>query len=365
MLSKWGFILKIIQLLPTMAYGDAVGNDTLAIRDIIRSMGYQSDIYAEGIGPNLENQNICHFGDLSVKPADILIYHFSTGTQLNHIIDQFICRKIMIYHNITPSHYFIDYAENLYNYTKNGFDEAHILKEAFDYCLAVSEFNKQDLINYGYTCDIDVLPIIIPFSDYKKPPSSAVLQKYNDDYTNLLFVGRIVPNKKIENVIATFFHYQRNYNSKSRLFLVGSWDNLESYKTRLDDYVKALDLSNVIFSGHIKFDEILAYYKLADVFVCMSEHEGFCVPLVEAMFFDIPIVAAPHAAVPGTLGGSGVLLDEDSPLLAAGAVDMLTTDSKLREIVISNQRKRLSDFSYPVVRKQFETYLNNFLRGVS
>ena len=355
--------MKIDQLLPTMAHGDAVGNYTLALRDVIREMGYSSDIYADGIGPNLEGHNILPFDNISLSPTDILIYHLSTGSKLNYLIDKPACKKMMIYHNITPSHYFFDYSYDLYRQTKNGLDEVIYLKDKFDYCLADSDYNKQDLISYGYKCDIDVLPVIIPFSDYASKPSGVVLSKYHDDgYVNLLFVGRTAPNKKIENVIAAFYYYQKYYNRMSRLFLVGTWGGLEKYKSKLDGYIDTLALDNVIFTGHIKFDEILAYYKLADVFVCMSEHEGFCVPLVEAMYFDVPIVAAPHSAVPYTLGDSGVLLDESSPLQAAGAIDALISNEDLRNSVIIRQRERLSDFSYHTIRSQFETYLSKFVR---
>ena len=346
-----------------MAYGDATGNDALAIRDILRGMGYKSEIYAEFIGSRLENEKIMKFEKMSLKPDDVLIYHMSVGSRLSYLIETFKCKKIMIYHNITPSNYFLGYDIISVAATKKGLDEVRYLNNKFDYCLADSEYNKQDLIEYGYTCDIDVLPIVVPFSDYEKKPSKVVLRKYTDSMTNLLFVGRVVPNKKIENIIAAFYHYQKKFNPISRLFLVGHWNGMERYKSKLDEYIKVLGINNIVFTGHIKFDEILAYYRLADVFVCMSEHEGFCVPLVEAMFFDIPIVAASHAAVPYTLGGSGILLDEESPLLAAGAIDLMVTDTSLRKVVIDAQRNRLNDFSHAVVKSQFETYVGDFLRG--
>jgi len=351
--------LKVVQLLPVMSYGDAIGNDVLAIRSVIRNMGYPSDIYADAIGPHLENENIIHYDNMVLAPNDILIYHLSTGSRLNRLIEQFYCRKIAIYHNITPSSYFFGYDAISYTAAKTGLKEIKHLKDKFDYCLADSEFNRQDLLDYGYTCKIDVLPIMVPFSDYAKKPASSILRKYADTMVNLLFVGRVVPNKKMEDVIQTLYHYYNKYNTSSRLFLVGRW--LDSYQNKLKEYAQTLGLRNVVFTGHVKFKEILAYYSLADVFVCMSEHEGFCVPLLEAMYFDIPIVAAPHTAVPSTLGDSGTLLDEGSPLLAAGVVDRLIRDAELRKKVISDQRKRLNDFSYPTVKRQFETYLNEFL----
>jgi len=354
--------LKIVQLLPTMAYGDAIGNEVLAIRSIIHDMGYTSDIYADVIGSHLEKEKIIHCDNMVLAPSDVLIYHLSTGSRLNRIIEQFYCKKIAIYHNITPSNYFLGHDSTSYAAVKAGLNEIKHLKNKFDYCLADSEFNKQDLLNYGYTCRIDVLPIVMPFSDYAKRPASSVLRKYADTMVNLLFVGRVVPNKKIESVIQTLYHYYGKYNTNSRLFLVGAC--LESYRCKLEEYTRLLGLRNVVFTGHVKFQEILAYYNLADVFVCMSEHEGFCVPLLEAMHFGIPIIATSHTAVPSTLGGSGILLDESSPLLAAGAVDRLISDKELREKVIVGQRKRLETFSYPIVKQQFQTYISEFLRSM-
>ena len=147
----------------------------------------------------------------------------------------------------------------------------------------------------GYTCPIDVLPILIPFDDYAKTPSQQVIDRYSDGYTNLIFTGRIAPNKRQEDVIRAFYDYKKFYNPKSRLILVGGHNGMERYYHRLKSYINALELEDVVFPGHIKFDEILAYYKIADVFLCQSEHEGFCVPLVEAMYFDVPVVFAKKA----------------------------------------------------------------------
>jgi glycosyltransferase involved in cell wall biosynthesis len=363
--------VKIVQLLLAMSYGDAIGNDVLAIRDIIRSIGYRTDIYAETIDPRLKSEHILHYTMLPLMMRDdILIYHLAISTHLNWLVEKFNCRKIMIYHNITPAEYFRKYNSFYSRILQSGIGQAKYLHDKFDYCIVDSDFNKSDLISYGYKCPIDVLPIIIPFSHYRKKPSRSVMRKYNDGMTNLLFLGRIAPNKKQEDVIAAFYYYQKCYNPLSRLFLVGSWDGtekyherLQKYHERLQRYVRLLELDNVIFTGHVKFDEILAYYKIADVFLCMSEHEGFCVPLVEAMFFDIPVVAYAQAAVPSTLGDAGILLKEKDRLLAAGMINALLTDSDLRAQVIETQRKRLEFFSYETVRSQFISYLNTFIEN--
>ena len=355
--------MRIIQLLPTISYGDAVGNDAIAIKKLIQEMGYETEIYAENIDQRLPAGMAIPFDKLpNLSNDDILLYHGSTGTDLNDKLPELGGRKMMIYHNITPPQHFRPYSSSAEALTARGMDGISRLAETMEYCIADSEFNKKDLLRIGYTCPIDVSPILIPFSDYEKAPSQKVLQKYQDDgFKNLLFVGRIAPNKKQENVIRAFYFYHKYYNPDSRLFLVGSWNGMERYYERLCDYVEALGLTeHVIFTGHIRFDEILAYYHLADVFLCMSEHEGFCVPLVEAMYFQVPVVAYSCAAVPDTLGGSGVLLDTSEGPEAAERIDQIASDSKLRQEIVQSQDHRLDDFSYEKVSKTMMQYIAYF-----
>ena len=181
--------------------------------------------------------------------------------------------------------------------------------------------------------------------------------------TNIVFTGRIAPNKKQEDVIKAFYCYKKYYDSSARLFLVGSYKEDDEYYQKLKEYVWRLGVKDVYFTGHIKFNQILAYYKIADVFLCMSEHEGFCVPLVEAMFFDVPIIAYNSTAIPSTLGGSGILLDDKNPIIAAKMIDILVNDAELRQKVLKNQRERLEDFKYEKIKEQFEQYLNDFINS--
>lgn len=358
--------MKVIQLLPTISYGDAVGNDTLAIRDILREMGYETGIYAENIDPRLPAGTAVRFEKFpDLADDDVIIYHGSTGTDLNYKLPMLGGRKMMIYHNITPPAFFRPYAPDAERRTEDGLAGIARLADKLEYCIVVSEFNKRDLLRMGYTCPIDVCPVLIPFSDYEKAPSREVMRKYErDGYTNIVFVGRIAPNKKQEDVIRAFYVYHKYFNEKSRLVLVGDWSGMEKYHDRLCDYTARLGLTeDVQFTGHIKFNEILAWYRLADVFLCMSEHEGFCVPLAEAMYFDVPIAAYAAAAVPDTLGGSGVLLDTKDPKTAAEAIHKLISDGEYRETVLQGQRERLKSFSYDNVSGILKKQLLGFIKG--
>lgn len=357
--------MRVIQLLPTLSYGDAVGNDTRAIKDLLQELGYETQIYAENIAPGLPRgtvESVQQLPDLAEE--DVILYHGSTGTGLNEQLPKLGGRKLMIYHNVTPPHFFASYSQGAKKLAEYGLQGIQGLADKLEYCIADSAFNKQELLSMGYTCPIDVCPILIPFADYKKKPSEKLLRQYRGDgVTNLLFVGRIAPNKCQEDVLRSFFCYQKCYNPKSRLVIVGSWNGMDSYYKRLVAYARMLGIEeHVIFTGHIKFDEILAWYHLADAFVCMSEHEGFCVPLVEAMYFNVPIVAYDSTAIPDTLGGSGVLLESKAPDKAAWEIHRLISQPEHREAVVKGQQKRLADFQYETVSKKLIQLLMEYLK---
>ena len=356
--------MKIVQLLPSMAFGDAVSNDAAAIRQMLLDSGYDTELYARHIDMRLPAGMVRHVNDMRLlADGDVLLYHGSTGDPMNLRIPLLSGRKIIRYHNITPPAFFEEYSRHSRILTENGYHEMRSIAGNFSYGIAVSDYNRQNMRALGFGCPVDVCPIVIPFSDYDREPDSVVLDRYGgDDWTNLLFVGRISPNKRQENVIRAFEYYHRHYNPKSRLFLVGSAVEMETYLVRLQKYVRALDLEDtVIFTGQISFSAILAYYRLADVFVCMSEHEGFCVPVVEAMYFGKPVVALRAAAVPETLGKGGLLLDSSDPGTAAAAIDRILTDRQLQESIRSGQQERLNAYSYESVKERFMGCLKPYL----
>lgn len=355
--------MRILQLISTIAYGDAVSNDAIAMRDVLIQMGYHTKIYAEHIWPPLTRTAALPIAELPpLRAEDVIIYHLSTGTPLTQQFANLPCRKVVVYHNTTPPRFFYKNKTVLYQVQKESLQQIKALAPYVDYCLADSAFNRDDLRAMGYTCPIDVLPILIPFSDYEQGFSPNVLQKYSDTATNILYTGRIASNKKVEDVLAAFACYHKYYNENSRLFLAGSYTPGEVYFRQLEAYAKQLGIAeNIVFTGHAPFRDILTYYHMADVYLCMSEHEGFCVPLVEAMYFKVPIIAYASCAVPGTLGDAGILMSDKSPMLVAGMIHRLTQDIALRKNVIESQNTRLQDFAYATVKAQFEAYLHAFL----
>lgn len=352
--------MRVIQVLPTFLYGDAIGNDTIALDKALKEFGYETMIYAGSLDPRLPRHLAKKIDEWEEPHAeDVILYHMAIAWPSVQLIRKAKCRKIAIYHNITPPYFYFGYSSASYAACADGLKQVEELRDAFDYCLADSEFNKQDLISYGYSCPIDVLPILIPFEDYQQALKAS--EKEKSKGANILFVGRVVPNKKFEDIIAAFALYQRYYDPDAKLDLIGKKSDKEPYYQQLTAYAAELGVRNVTFTGGVKFSEILRHFAEADVFLCMSEHEGFCVPLIEAMLFELPILAYDACAVKDTMGAGGILLKEKNMLEAAGLMDHLVRDTELRSRIIHNQKLRLEELRYENVAKQFHTYLKAFL----
>lgn len=345
--------MRIIQLLPVLHYGDAVGNNSVALYYVLKKAGYETEIYAGEIDKRIPKGIAKPLNNLSIEESDIAILHLAIGTELNYEFAQYPCKKVLIYHNITPPEFFGDDDKDIAEFSRKGLESVSFLADKVDYCITVSEYNKKDLRMLGFRNTIDVIPILIPFADYNQEPDEEVIKLYSDDKTNLIFVGRVIQNKKQEDIIETFAYYKKYYNSNARLFIVGSYDDKQGYYKRLSRYVDNLGLEDVFFTGKISFSKLIAYYKIADVFLCMSEHEGFCVPIVEAMYFQIPVIAYKACAVPETLGNGGLLIDKKVPILTAGLINRIVTDNSLREAVIDNQREQLQMFTHDKIEKMF------------
>ena len=270
---------------------------------------------------------------------------------------------IIRYHNITPPEFFFGYNKSAMSNCTLGYRDLYAMRNLGDYLIADSEYNLGDLRKNGYTAPGEVMPILIPFKDYEKKPDEDVINRMSDGRTNIVFTGRVVPNKRQEQVIRAFYHYKKAYDESARLILVGNYEGMELYYESLVDYAAGLGISDdVIFTGHISFPAILAYYRTASAFLCMSDHEGFCVPLVEAMFFDIPVIAKKTSAIPYTLGGAGILLENDDPLMAAAVINRVLKDEDLRNKVLENQRERLRDFEHDKIEKQLLDAVNRFIK---
>ena len=353
---------RVFQIVSSLNFGDAVGNDVMAIQNFLKKENIVTAIFANSIHSKIEVGTAFLIDKLpELREDDIVFYHFASEDPLCELIKKVPCKVILRYHNVTPPKFVHGFDLGAEMNTKKGLEQIKALAPYIDYGIVVSEFNKQDLINMGYTCSIDVAPILIQFDDYKKKPSHSIVEKYSDGKHNIIFVGRMAPNKKVEDVISAFAAYKKMYDKDARLFLVGNFNEEDKYFKFLQKHINKIQVKDVIFPGHIPFDEILAYYTIADIFLCMSEHEGFCVPLVEAMFFDVPIVAYLQCAVPDTLNGSGVGIDNKDFNMIAMKINNILKDEPYRNNIIQGQRKRLKDFDNETIGKLIVDKIENIM----
>jgi len=276
------------------------------------------------------------------SPETVCLFHFSIGSAAGPLIHALPDKVVTVYHNITPPEWFLGFRPHLVGLTYHGRRELSCYVARTSLALGVSDFNRRDLAAVGFN-PTGVLPIVPDWSLYEGTGSRLTRQLYADDRTNIVFVGRISPNKRIDDVIRAFAVYQRYSNPRSRLFLVGDHRGYEKYYDRLKEMVEALRLEEVVFTGHVDDDDLVAYYRLGHLFLCLSEHEGFCVPVLEAMAVGLPIVAYDAGAVAETLRGAGVLLKDKSPELVAELMNEILTCPALRAAILEGQARVLRE----------------------
>ncbi len=331
------------QLLAALSYGDAIGNEALAIQKHLRQAGFASDIFAEKVHPRVAHlaRPLWEYAQVS-SPETVCLFHFSIGSAAGRLIYHAPDRLVSIYHNITPAHFFLGFHAHLAGLCYHGRRELEAFAPRTELGLGDSEFNRRELEEAGFR-QTAVLPIVLDLARYDRPRSPVVERLYSDARTNLLFVGRIIPNKKIEDLIRVFAAYQRYVDPVSRLLLVGDYRGHERYFQRLLEMVDYLRLDEVVFTGQVDDDDLLSYYGAADLFLCLSEHEGFGVPLQEAMVFGVPVVAYDAGAVRETLHGGGLLLREKRPEVVAELVHRVLTDAALRKSVLATQERAVRE----------------------
>ena len=293
--------MKIIQLVSSLSYGDAIGNDVIAIHQTLVEAGYDARVMAMRLHPAASEKVVAmELSAANVQNEDIVIFHKASGDALSSLYERLPCRKILLYHNITPASFFLPYDLIMCWNLARGRRQLKRLAKAADWAWGDSEYNVQELKAMGYNPDrLYTLPIILNDFGRQAKPDEAMLKRLKQKAgTRFLFVGRIAPNKKQEDVIKVFATYKQLFDPDAQLHLVGSWRGNEKYYAKIMGFIADLQLEGVHFSGHITDEELAAYYRSADVFICISEHEGFCVPLLEAMQYDVPVVAYAAAAVP-------------------------------------------------------------------
>jgi glycosyltransferase involved in cell wall biosynthesis len=337
--------MQVHQFHPALAHGGAISNQILNLQHLLRGMGYRSEIFCEHSPLLFEGRahQIAGYAPYS-SPTNVLLLHFSMiySAEVISWLEQIQDRKVVVYHNITPHHYFAGISGPHFEAAQAGRKQLDRLRELAEAGWGVSKFNCQELADRGWS-SVGVLPIIFDPRRYEVQQDRRILKSLQDGL-NVLFVGRLVPNKRFEDLILTFYYLKKSVRPDARLLLVGSTQKMDLYLEFLQTLITRLDLPDVLFTGHVSNSQLKAYYQCASVYLCMSEHEGFGVPLLESMHFEVPIIAYKAAAVPETLGNSGVRITAKDYAAVAELIGLLVEDEDLRGKIIARQCERLRDF---------------------
>lgn len=337
--------MRVDQLVPAFHWGDAIGDTAFHMKRFFLSQGFQSEIYCLIRDRGLEEESEIFSSFPKPSPSDVTILHFALPSPLTHAFACLPSRKTMIYHNLTPDGFFKDFSQEMVRISRLGREELVLLAPHVALALADSEFNRQELHKLGFK-KAEVFPLFVDFKKYKKPMNRLMYNLFKDERTNVLFVGRVVPNKRIDDIIKVIFYYKKYVSPLVRLIIVGKIASLPKYYKSLitlaDEFY--LKPEEICFTGHISDEEMFAIYKASDLFLSLSEHEGFGLPFIESMIFDLPIIAYDCTAVPYTLGGAGVLIKNKRKDYVGELVNIVANDMKLREGIIEGQHQRLKKF---------------------
>jgi glycosyltransferase involved in cell wall biosynthesis len=341
---------RVAIVTPSLTTADAVSNDILGESDALTRNGHKVKIFSE----------LVRVWKFLKNPTDILIYHHSRGWHPGvQLVRELQCRRVIRYHNVTPAEFFAGFSRTDQDLCERGRSELTELAAAqCDFYLSASSFSMQELIEKGAAEEKSL--VVPPFHGIDRlstiTADQETLKNYSGDTTNILTVGRVVPHKNLHHLMEIFAHYHFDYNRNSRLIIVGKGgEGFNTYGKLLHRVVQKLDLTNaVLFTGGVSDEALKAYYLVADAFVTVSEHEGFCVPLVEAMSMKLPITAYASAAIPETLGDAGIVWPEHNALLMAESIDRVIRDKSVRDALGERGYRRYeSMFTNRIVERIF------------
>ena len=351
----------INQWVPAAHRGDAIGDSARKVRDLLRQQGHASDLFALTIDDDLRG-DVLPFADAAAGGGDVTIFHFALPSPMTAAFARLPGGRVLQYHNITPAHYFAPYDPQLFRLATLGRHEVATLAGHVDLALGDSEYNRQELEALGFA-PTGVMPIAVDTSRITNAPRRPALERLlGGELLNFLFVGRMAPNKKVEDIIRLAEVYKRYDDVSYRFVFVGKHDAVPSYYASLRALIRTFDMpaERFWFTGPLPDVDLAAFYHTARVYISLSEHEGFCVPLVEAMAADVPVLAYAAAAVPETLGGAGVTFAPKDLEVAAELLCALAYDDDLRARVIAGQRQRLRAFGDTHTRTAIRDMLRLF-----
>ncbi len=329
----------IHQVLPNLTYGDAISDFARAIRRFLIARGALSRIYVL-FHDELVADECTLFSPNIFNPEDTILYHHSIDSGLTPHIEKHKGPKCLIYHNVTPGRFYRRFQPGFADILDAGREELNTLASVFSCSIGVSTYNCEELLERGFTSP-HRLPLIIDPAGWNCQPDPALMQRLSGKGGNILFTGRIAPHKYQDHLVEAFAWLQKRVPG-AHLSLVGHYEVEDPYYHHVCKTIEMFHLENfVTLTGKVSREQLCAYYQTADLFWSMSEHEGFGVPLIEAMWFDIPVFAYKCSAIPETLGQAAFMFTEKSSMAAlAVTAKHLLEDKSLRRQIINAQRRR-------------------------
>jgi glycosyltransferase involved in cell wall biosynthesis len=337
------------------AAGDAVTNSMFLTQRLLGELGFESAIFAEHVAKELTG-SIRSFRDWAPSADDVLFLHHSMGHDQDEWVKTLPSTNVLVYHNITPDKFFPPESP-FRHYSVKGRTQLQDFKPVFSAAFADSELNAAELIDAGYS-DVDVLPLLVDTAEITSRPWNDALVMQESPVFTVLFVGRVAPNKCQQHLLAVADQLRSLLRRPFQFVFVGGYEENDPFYHSLLAEIERLKLHGVVrFAGKVPDADLYAWYRVADVFLCLSEHEGFGVPLIEAMTFDVPVIAYQSSNVGATLGGAGLLINDKHPRAVAALIRVLAEDRSLRRSVIEGQRLRIERFGHATLRAQLATFL--------
>ena len=349
-------MIAVHQLLPTAAPYDAVTDQAFGWRELLHGWGYESEVVAEHVHPDLLGRvyRMDRAGRRILRGNPLILRYALWSSTIKTAIES-NARLALCYHNITPGRLLREFNPDVAALCDRGREAVTVFRGKIDALIADSSFNAIDLREAGLG-DATVVPLLLDV------PSEVPRRRPNRDPT-VLTVGRLAPNKRLEDVVKSFALYQQHHAPEASLVVIGSDRGFESYRRALEALIARIGARRVFFTGQISSAARDAWYRYADVYLSMSVHEGFCAPLIESLAHGLPVVARAAGAVPETVGGAGLVLDDGDAAVAAEALHSAASSRSTREALFDAAEDRLSELRPDVLTPRIRSALAPLLDG--
>ena len=352
---------RVDQIQVGFAEGDAISAEALILQRILRGWGLASDVFADPRFVSPLSRDVCRpLSDYAAAPGDVVLHHYSIASPAVEVFLRSPARKILVYHNITPERFYRGYDDGVADRLREARAVMPALVARADALWAVSAYDAEELRALTPAA-VRVFPLLFDPASLDRAPDANVRKKFPVPMTNILFVGRMAPNKRIEDLIRAFAWYYWTLNRNSRLMIVGSERSAPRYYLMLRMLALEYNVPNVCFERYASTHGLPGYYRLADLFVTASDHEGYCLPVVEAMHRGVPVVARRTGGIPEAMGQGGVLYEDATPRELAVLMHRAISDVALRKEILASQDRRMAELRARRPEEELKALLADFL----